>query len=101
MIGAPVAGELSGHICFSDFFGYDDALYAACRLVDLVARQERPLSTLVDEFPKYVSTPEIRVEVPEEEKFEIVRRAAGIPSASAMRPATSAPIAKPRSRQSR
>ncbi len=74
-IGAPVAGELSGHICFSDFFGYDDALYAACRLVDLVARQERPLSTLVDEFPKYVSTPEIRVEVPEEEKFEIVRRA--------------------------
>ncbi|MFS8638434.1 MAG: phosphomannomutase/phosphoglucomutase, partial [Gemmatimonadota bacterium] len=74
--GAPVAGELSGHICFSDtFYGFDDALYAACRLVDLVARSDRPLSARVDEFPKYVSTPEIRVDVPEEQKFEIVRRA--------------------------
>ncbi|HEX7117222.1 MAG TPA: phosphomannomutase/phosphoglucomutase [Longimicrobiales bacterium] len=74
--GAPVAGELSGHICFSDdFYGFDDALYAACRLVDLVGRSDRPLSAMVDEFPKYVSTPEIRIDVPEAEKFEIVRRA--------------------------
>ncbi len=74
--GAPVAGELSGHICFSDsFYGFDDALYAACRLVDLVARSDRPLSARVDEFPTYVSTPEIRIDVPEDQKFEIVRRA--------------------------
>lgn len=74
--GAPVAGELSGHICFSDdYYGFDDALYAACRLVDLVARAGKPLSALVGAFPRYVSTPEIRVEVPEEEKFEIVARA--------------------------
>ncbi|HEX6939158.1 MAG TPA: phosphomannomutase/phosphoglucomutase [Longimicrobiales bacterium] len=74
--GAPVAGELSGHICFADeFYGFDDALYAACRLVDLVARARRPISAMVDEFPKYVSTPEIRVDVPEAEKFAIVRRA--------------------------
>ncbi|HEX7051334.1 MAG TPA: phosphomannomutase/phosphoglucomutase [Longimicrobiales bacterium] len=74
--GAPLAGELSGHICFADaYYGFDDALYAACRLVDLVARAERPLSALVDRFPHYASTPEIRVEVPEEEKFGIVRRA--------------------------
>ena len=75
-IGAPVAGELSGHICFSDtFYGYDDAPYAACRLVDLVARSDRPLSERIAEFPAYVSTPEIRVDVPEEEKFAIVERA--------------------------
>ena len=74
--GAPIAGELSGHICFADnFYGFDDALYAACRLVDLVARAGRPLSEMVAEFPAYVSTPEIRVDVAEEEKFDIVRRA--------------------------
>lgn len=73
---APIAGELSGHICFADdFYGFDDAPYAACRLVDLVARSDRPLSEKVAEFPAYLSTPEIRVEVTEEEKFEIVRRA--------------------------
>jgi phosphomannomutase/phosphoglucomutase len=74
--GAPVAGELSGHICFADaYYGFDDALYAACRLVDLVARSDRPLSARVDDFPKYESTPEIRVDVPEERKFAIVERA--------------------------
>lgn len=74
--GAPLAGELSGHICFADdYYGFDDALYAACRLVDLVARAGRPLSSLVAEFPQYVSTPEIRVDVPEERKFDIVEAA--------------------------
>jgi phosphomannomutase / phosphoglucomutase len=75
-VGAPVAGELSGHICFADdYYGFDDALYAACRLVDLLARSDRPLSALTGAFPRYVSTPEIRVEVPEERKFGIVERA--------------------------
>ena len=74
--GAPVAGELSGHICFADgYYGFDDALYAACRLVDLVARSERPLSAMTAEFPAYRSTPEIRVDVEESEKFGIVERA--------------------------
>lgn len=74
--GAPVAGELSGHICFADdYYGFDDAPYAACRLVDLLARSDRSLSELVDEFPRYESTPEIRVEVPEDRKFAIVERA--------------------------
>ncbi|HUE76955.1 MAG TPA: phosphomannomutase/phosphoglucomutase, partial [Longimicrobiales bacterium] len=74
--GAPLAGELSGHICFADdYYGFDDALYAACRLVDLVARSDRPLSERTAAFPQYLSTPEIRVEVPEERKFEIVERA--------------------------
>jgi phosphomannomutase/phosphoglucomutase len=74
--GAPVAGELSGHICFADdYYGFDDALYAACRLVDLIARSERTLSAMVAEFPRYHSTPEIRVDVREDEKFDIVKRA--------------------------
>ena len=74
--GAPIAGELSGHICLGDgYYGFDDALYAACRLVDMLARGKTPLSARVAAFPAYVSTPEIRVDVTEEEKFDIVERA--------------------------
>lgn len=73
---APIAGELSGHICFGeDYFGFDDALYGACYLARLVSRLEGPLSKRVAEFPKYYSTPEIRVDVTEETKFGIVERA--------------------------
>lgn len=74
---APLAGELSGHICVGgeDYLGFDDALYDACHLIDILARSDRPLSALVDDFPKYVSTPELRIEVPEEEKFAIVEDA--------------------------
>lgn len=75
-VGAPVAGELSGHICFGeDYYGFDDALYGACALVQLVSRDARPLSARVAEFPRYVSTPEIRIDVTEEAKFGIVARA--------------------------
>ena len=75
-VGAPIAGELSGHICFGeDYYGFDDALYAACLLTQLVARTQEPLSQRIAHFPQYVSTPEIRVDVPEEEKFQIVERA--------------------------
>ena len=73
---APVAGELSGHICFGeDYFGFDDALYGACLLIRLVSNLPGPLSQRVAEFPKYYSTPEIRVDVTEEAKFGIVERA--------------------------
>jgi len=74
--GAPLAGELSGHICFADrYFGFDDAPYAACRLVELLARDGRSLSKIVSAFPAYVSTPEIRIEVDEAHKFDVVRAA--------------------------
>lgn len=74
--GAPLGGELSGHICFADdYIGIDDALYDACRLVDLLARQDRPFSSLVAELPTYVSTPEIRIEVDEEKKWVVVDEA--------------------------
>jgi phosphomannomutase/phosphoglucomutase len=72
-VGAPIAGELSGHICFGeDYYGFDDALYGACRLTELVSRGDEPLAAMVDALPSYVSTPEIRVEVSEDNKFGIV-----------------------------
>jgi len=74
--GALLAGELSGHIMVADdYFGFDDALYDACRLIALVSRSGRSLGELVADFPVYVSTPEIRIEVTEEEKWQIVERA--------------------------
>ena len=75
-IGAPLGGELSGHICFADsYIGIDDAPYDACRLVDLLARKNQPFSEIVAELPQYVSTPEIRIEVDEEKKWAVVDRA--------------------------
>lgn len=73
--GSPVAGEMSGHICLADrWYGFDDAIYDAARLAELVARSGRPLSELASRIPSYPSTPEIRVDCPEEEKFDIVAR---------------------------
>jgi phosphomannomutase/phosphoglucomutase len=75
-VGAPIAGELSGHICFGeDYYGFDDALYGACALVTLIASTDEPLSARVADFPQYVSTPEIRVDVTEATKFAVVERA--------------------------
>ena len=69
----PFAGELSGHLFFHDEFpGYDDATYAALRLARLVAAQDRPLSALADQLPRYVSTPEVRVACPDDRKFAVV-----------------------------
>lgn len=73
--GALLAGEMSGHIFFRDrYYGYDDALYAALRLLELVSRSGRRLSELLDTVPPMHSTPEIREECSEEQKFEIVDR---------------------------
>jgi phosphomannomutase/phosphoglucomutase len=73
--GSPVAGEMSGHICLADrWIGVDDAIYDAARLAELVARSGQPLSRLAAAIPSYPSTPEIRVDCPEEEKFDIVAR---------------------------
>jgi phosphomannomutase/phosphoglucomutase len=74
---AELAGEMSGHMFFADrYLGYDDALYAACRLIEIVARSGRPLSAQLDGLPKLVSTPEIRVDCPDEVKFQVVERVA-------------------------
>jgi phosphomannomutase/phosphoglucomutase len=55
-----------------DYYGFDDAPYDACRLIDLVARGDRTLSARVADFPAYVSTPEIRIDVTEETKWTVV-----------------------------
>ena len=69
---APLAGEMSGHIFFADrYYGYDDALYAALRMVDIVARSDRSLAEMRDGLPQMINTPEIRFDVPEERKFAI------------------------------
>ncbi len=71
--GSPIAGEMSGHIFFADkYFGFDDAIYAAARLAELVVRTGSSLDELAARIPKYPSTPELRVECPEERKFEVV-----------------------------
>ena len=74
---AELAGEMSGHMFFADrYFGYDDALYAACRLIEIVAKSGKPLSAQLEGLPKLVSTPEIRVDCPDETKFQVVDRVA-------------------------
>jgi phosphomannomutase/phosphoglucomutase len=74
---AELAGEMSGHIFFADrYFGFDDALYAACRLLEIVANSGKPLSAELEGLPKLVSTPEIRVDTSDEVKFEVVAKVA-------------------------
>lgn len=73
---SPISGEMSGHIFFADnWFGFDDAIYASARLARLVARSGRSLGDLLGDVPRYPSTPELRLDCPEEEKFEVVREA--------------------------
>src|SRR5579863_3371078 len=70
---AELAGEMSGHMFFADrYLGYDDALYAACRLMEIVAKSGKPLSAQLAGLPKLISTPEIRVDCPDETKFQVV-----------------------------
>jgi len=70
---AELAGEMSGHMFFADrYLGYDDALYAACRLMEIVSKSGKPLSAQLAGLPKMVSTPEIRVDCPDETKFQVV-----------------------------
>ena len=71
-IGAPLAGEMSGHIFFADrYYGFDDALYAALRLLRLIAGEGRSLAALRAELPCPVSTPEVRFPCPDERKFQV------------------------------
>jgi phosphomannomutase len=72
-IGAPLAGEMSGHIFFKDrYYGFDDALFAAVRLIDLIATAGRSASSMLDDLPVMCNTPEVRFEVAEERKFAVV-----------------------------
>jgi phosphomannomutase/phosphoglucomutase len=76
---AEVAGEMSGHIFFSDrYLGFDDAIYASARLFEILAGSDRPLSAMLSDLPPVVATPEIRVECPDDRKFRIVEKVAAL-----------------------
>lgn len=71
--GALLAGEMSGHLFFSDrYFGYDDAVYAGARLIEILSRSEKTLTQMVDELPQSYATPELRFDCPEDRKFKMV-----------------------------
>jgi len=71
--GAPLAGEMSGHIFFKHrWYGFDDALYAAVRLIEAVSQSGKSLTEIVDSMPKTTATPEMRFQVDESRKFAIV-----------------------------
>jgi phosphomannomutase len=73
--GAPLAGEMSGHLFFADrWYGFDDALYAALRVLELAAEADGDLARLRDELPSVVNTPELRFPCSEEDKFPAVAR---------------------------
>ena len=74
--GALLAGELSGHIMIADdYLGFDDALYNACRLIEIISHSGRTLSEMISDFPEYSSTPEIRIDVTEDQKWAVVAEA--------------------------
>ena len=72
--GALLAGEMSGHVCFADnYFGFDDAIFAAGRILQIVAQSNMKVSEMLADLPKKAYTPEIRIDCPDDKKFEIVR----------------------------
>ena len=72
---AALAGEMSGHMFFADrYFGYDDAIYATCRLLEILSATGKTISELLADVPKTYSTPEIRVDCPDSVKFSIADR---------------------------
>jgi phosphomannomutase/phosphoglucomutase len=76
---AELAGEMSGHIFFADrWYGFDDALYSACRLMEIVAESGQPLSHQLADLPATVATPEIRFDCPDELKFAVVAEAVAV-----------------------
>ncbi|HET7825142.1 MAG TPA: phosphomannomutase/phosphoglucomutase [Anaeromyxobacter sp.] len=73
---ALLAGEMSGHIFFGHrWFGFDDGIYSSARLLELLSQTDAPLSSMLADVPRTFSTPELRVDCPEDKKFEVVRRA--------------------------
>jgi phosphomannomutase/phosphoglucomutase len=70
--GALLGGEMSGHMCFADrYFGYDDAIYASCRVLEILGKTGKELPELLADLPPSYTTPEIRVDCPDELKFRI------------------------------
>jgi len=73
-VKAELAGEMSGHMFFADrYFGYDDAIYASCRLLEILAATGKNITQLLSDVPRTHNTPEIRVPCPDDRKFQVVR----------------------------
>ncbi len=73
-VKAELAGEMSGHMFFADrYFGYDDAIYASCRLLEILAATGKSITELLNDVPRTYNTPEIRVPCPDDRKFQVVR----------------------------
>jgi phosphomannomutase len=71
--GAPLAGEMSGHICYADgFYGYDDAMYVAVRLLGILAQSEVTLAQRRDRMVPMINTPELRFDCPDDRKFAVI-----------------------------
>lgn len=77
-VDAVLAGEMSGHMFFKDrYFGFDDGIYASCRLIEIIANSGKTIPELLEGVPHTYTTPEIRVDCPDETKFEVVEKAKG------------------------
>ena len=73
---APLAGEMSGHMFFTEgFYGHDDALYGAARILRIISQADASVHDLLSDIPTYYSTPEIRVDCPDDKKFDVVAAA--------------------------
>jgi phosphomannomutase/phosphoglucomutase len=73
---ALLAGEMSGHIFFGHrWFGFDDGIYSSARLLELLTQTDKPLSALLADVPRTFATPELRVDCPEDKKFQVVKAA--------------------------
>jgi phosphomannomutase/phosphoglucomutase len=76
---ALLAGEMSGHIFFAErYLGFDDAVYAGARLLEILSQTKAPLSDFLSDLPKMVNTPEIRIDCPDERKFGVVQELAEV-----------------------
>jgi phosphomannomutase/phosphoglucomutase len=74
---AALAGEMSGHMFFNDrYYGFDDAIYASFRLLEIIGRSGGSLASILADLPKTFFTPELRLDCPDDKKFEVVRKAA-------------------------
>ncbi|MDD2889536.1 MAG: phosphomannomutase/phosphoglucomutase [bacterium] len=74
-LNAPLAGEMSGHMFFAhNYYGYDDAIFASIKVLEILSKDKRPISEIVNEIPSYFSTPEIRVDSDDKIKFEVVEK---------------------------
>jgi len=75
--GAELAGEMSGHMFFADrYYGYDDAIYASARMLEILSSQDIPLSQHLAHLPQSFSTPELRIDCEDEIKFDVVKEVA-------------------------